>query len=373
MINKKYFLSTAIFSMLALSLVTGCGGSTSSSSSGGSNGGASGGSSDNQNYQGTSEKPQAEAPKFEKMTIKFGHSSETSEPTHKAALAFAEKVKERTGGAVEVKVYPAEQIGVERDMIEQTKSGAIQLVFSSPGALGVFNPEIEIFNGPFLWDNWDQAKWVMRESDLGKEVYANLEKDHGLKVLDPAWYWGWRHITANKEIRTPADMVGQKFRVSNVPIFVEMGKAMGASPTPINFSEVYTALQQGVVDSQENPIPTIWAKKFYEVQDYVMMSGHMLQSNHVTANAAWFNGLSPELQQIIQEEITAAGDAMTEMQMEAEISDLEKIKAEGVKIIEDVDKKAFEEATRGVYDLFADKWGADLYDRVQKAKSEFKP
>lgn len=361
-ILKNLMKNWLIVSLLALAfaVLAACGTDTNSNE---------GSTSNNSSDSSKSSDSSSDGSTFAEMTIKFGHTSETTEPTHIAALQFAEKVSERTDGAVTVNVFPAEQVGNERDMIEQTKSGALELVFASPGSLGVFNPDIEIFNGPFLWDDWEQAKKVMR-GPLGEDVYGDLEADHGLTVLDPSWYWGWRHITANKEIRKPEDMKGLKFRVPEQPIWLEMAKAMGANPTPIAFSEVYTALQQGVVDAQENPIPTILAKNFYEVQDYVILSGHMLQSNHVVANTGWYNDLSPELQEIIFEEIRAAGEIATKLQMEAEESNVAEIKAAGVKFIEDVDRKAFEVATSITYEVLAENWSADLYDRVQEAKKQ---
>lgn len=299
--------------------------------------------------------------------IKLAHGAEPTEPTHKGALYLAKKMEERTNGAVKVQVYPSEQLGSERDIIEATKVGAIQMFFSSPGSIGVFQPDVQIFNGPFVWKDWEEAKRIMR-GPFGQKIYAKLEKEHGLIILDPTWYWGWRHLTTrNTPIRRPADTKGLKIRAPNIPIFVETIKAMGASPTPIDFSEVYTALQQGVVDGQENPIPTIWAKKFFEVQKYVMLTGHMLQSNSMAVNGKFFGSLPAEYRKILKEEALAAGEHATELQQGEENSLIAQIEKAGTQIIRDVDREAFRKATEGVYDLFKDKWTPGLYQDLRKA------
>jgi len=302
-----------------------------------------------------------------KYVIKFAHGAEPTEPTHKGALRLAENVDKRTNGDVKIQVYPSEQLGSERDTIEATKVGAIQMVFSSPGSIGVFQPDVQIFNGPFVWKDWNEAKRIM-QGPFGQKIYTKLEKEHGLLVLDPSWYWGWRDLTTrNTPVRRPEDMKGLKIRSPNIPIFVETIKAMGASPTPIDFSEVYTALQQGVVDGEENPIPTIWAKKFYEVQKYVMLTAHMLQSNFVVVNAEFYSSLPEGYQKILKEETMAAGEYATQLQQGEENSLITNIEKAGTQIIRDVDREAFRKATEGVYGIFKDKWTPGLYQDLRKA------
>lgn len=302
-----------------------------------------------------------------KYVIKFAHGSEVIEPTHKAALLMAERVAERTNGQVEIQVFPSNQLGSERDIFEACKLGAIQMIYESPGSIGVFQPEVEIFNGPFLWKDWEECKRVMR-GPFGQEVYAKVLQNHGLRVLDPNWYWGWRHMTTkNTPVRVPEDAKGLKVRSPNIPIFMETLKAIGASPTPIDFGEVYTALQQGVVDGQENPIPTIWAKRFFEVQKYVILTGHMLQSNHVLINERFFQSMPKEFQDIVQEEVLAAGEYMSALQQQEEEELIANIEAEGVIVIRDVDREAFRKATEGVYEKFEDNWGRGLYQKLRQA------
>jgi tripartite ATP-independent transporter DctP family solute receptor len=302
-----------------------------------------------------------------KFVIKLGHGAEPTEPTHKAAQFMAGKVGERTQGQVEIQIFSSSQLGSERDMLESCKMNAVQIVYSSPGSVGVFQSEVEIFNGPFLWKNWGEAKRVMRGS-FGQKIHEKMRQQNGMRVLDPNWYWGWRHLTTrNTAVKVPADMKGLKVRAPNIPIFMEMVKAMGASPTPINFAEVYTALQSGVVDGQENPIPTIWAKKFFEVQKYMILTGHMLQSNYVVVNESFFRSLPENFQKILQEETLAAGEYASKAQQEEEGKLVANIKGAGVAVIEDVDREAFRKATEGVYAKFEGKWGKTLYSDLRQA------
>ncbi len=302
-----------------------------------------------------------------KYVVKFAHGSEITEPTHEAALLMAERVAERTNGQVEIQVFPSNQLGSERDIFEACKLNAIQMIFESPGSIGVFQPEVEIFNGPFLWKDWEETKRVMR-GPFGQELYAKVLQNHGLRVLDPNWYWGWRHLTTrNTPVRVPEDVKGLKVRSPNILIFMETLKAMGASPTPVDFGEVYTALQQGLVDGQENPIPTIWAKRFFEVQKYVVLTGHMLQSNHILINDRFFQSMPKEFQAILQEEVLAAGEYMRTLQQQEEEELIAKIEAQGVTIIRDVDRETFRKITEGVYEKFEDNWGRGLYQKLRQA------
>lgn len=355
--------------LLVLMLIAACGsqgsggaGSTGNTASQGSSQSSSQGASQGTSQSSSQGAGTDAAPKFEKMSLKFGHPATADQPIQTAAEQFAKNVSERTGGAVTIEIFPAEQIGTEKDMVEQTKAGAIHFVWGAPGTLGAYVPQIEILTGPFLFADWDEAKKVM-QSDVAQEIYKKLEDEHNLKVLDAAWYLGWRYVTANKRITSPDDMKGLKMRAPAIPLYVETFKALGANPTPLPLGEVYTALQTGVVDAQENPIPLIYGQKFYEVQKYVIGTRHMLQSNIVTTNAQWFNGLPAELQQIIKEEIVKAGELMTELQMKAEQENVDLIKAAGVEFVE-VDRGPFREKTAVVYEIFQDVWGKDLYQRI---------
>ncbi|WP_417722003.1 TRAP transporter substrate-binding protein [Salipiger sp.] len=298
--------------------------------------------------------------------IRFSVGPGPDQPAAIAAQQFADAVAARSEGAVEVSVYPSEQLGGEPEVMQGIRIGGIQMAFMSPGAVGNLMPDYGILNGPFLWKDWDTARKVL-DGPFGQSLNEELRESSGIRVLDTQWYWGWRQMTAEKPIRSVEDMQGMKMRSPNIPVFVGMFEALGANPTAINFQEIYSALQQGVADGEENPIPAIWSQRFYEVNPYISMTNHILQTNLIIVNDAFFMSLPEEYRTIIEEEIRKAGVANTEMQMQAEADLVAKIREEGGTIIEDVDRESFRKATEAVYSDLADTWSEGLYDRVQDA------
>lgn len=298
--------------------------------------------------------------------IRLSISVAPDQPAALAANRFAEAVKARTNGQVNVRVYPSEQLGGEPDVVQGVRVGGIQMAFMSPGALGNISADFQILNGPFIWDDWRIAKAVLT-GPFGRELYERFRADTGIRVIDPLWYWGWREMTANRPIRKVEDLKGLKMRAPGIPIFVEMFKSLGANPTTVNFQEIYSALQQGVVDGQENPIPAIWAQRFYEVNKVVSLTHHILQSNLIVVNDKFFQSLPPDLQAAVQEEIVKAGEYNTELQQKAEQDLIGKIREAGVTVVEDVDRAAFRIATKSVYDTLKSNWSPNLYSRLEAA------
>jgi TRAP-type transport system periplasmic protein len=297
---------------------------------------------------------------------RFAISVAPDQPAALAANRFAEAVKTRSNGKIDVRVYPSEQLGGEPDAVQGVRIGGIQIAFMSPGALGNIMTDFQILNGPFVWDDWKVAKTVLT-GPFGQDLYKRFQAQTGIRVLDPLWYWGWRDMTATKPIRKVEDLRGLKMRAPNIPIFVEMFKSLGANPTTVNFQEIYSALQQGVVDGQENPIPAIWAQRFYEVNKFVSMTRHILQANLIIINEKFFQSLPPDLQAIVQEEIVKAGEYNTELQLKAEQDLVDKIKGAGATIVTDVDRPAFRAATKSVYKTFESSWSPNLYSRLEAA------
>jgi tripartite ATP-independent transporter DctP family solute receptor len=299
------------------------------------------------------------------FTIRFGHQAEVSEPLHQAALRFAERVEERTNGNVTVSVFPAEQIGNELDRLEQVRVGAVQMVSVSAGGVGEYQPEYFLADAPFMWDSYDDLKAVYT-GPLGDAIRDELVASEGMRVIAPNWYWGERHVTSNRPIRSPADVANMKLRVPEVSIYMAMANAWGASATPVAFAEVYTALQQGVVDGQENPLPTIWSKRFFEVQSHISLTAHMTATNVIVMNEQFYQSLPDEYKQIVEEEILAAGEYHTELQMQMEQDLIAQMQQEGATFVEDVDREAFRQASLAVHEQFADVWGEAFYQDVQE-------
>jgi tripartite ATP-independent transporter DctP family solute receptor len=208
--------------------------------------------------------------------LKWAHVYETGSAYHNWAEWAAQQIKQKTDGRIDIKVFPASSLGKEEDINEGLTIGSVDMIYTGANFAERDYGPIAISDYPFALR--DYKHWqAYRDSDLLKELSAGYKDATGHSVL-ALTYYGARHVTSNKQILTPADMKGLKIRVPNAPVHMMFPKAVGANATPMAFSEVYLGLQQGVVDAQENPLPTIKFKKFYEVQSHISLTGHITVS-----------------------------------------------------------------------------------------------
>jgi tripartite ATP-independent transporter DctP family solute receptor len=281
---------------------------------------------------------------------------------------FAELVAERTDGELKVEIFPASQLGTEQEILEGVQLGTIHMFEGSAGSAGRFLPALEAFAHPFLWRDLDHMLTVAR-GDIGQELSQQMVDEHGMRILDMGWLFGQRHLTtASTSVHTPEDMEGLKIRVQPTTIYLEMIKAMGANPTPIDWKEVYLSLQTGVVDGQENPVGVIYSAKLFEVQDYLMLTGHIMQNQVVIINESFFHSLSPEHRQVLEDAVIEAGDYQNALIEAGAKEDLAKLKEAGMTVIEP-DIEAFRAATADIYLQFEDQWGKGLFERMRAAGS----
>jgi TRAP-type transport system periplasmic protein len=298
-------------------------------------------------------------------TLRLAHIYDPSHAWSRGAEMAAKLVEERTEGQIKIEVYPNGQLGTEEQITEAAIFGSIDIAISGAGQIGNLFKPINVLEMPYTFENNDH---VLRfaKSDIGQQMFADLEQEFSLKVL-AAMPYGTRQLTSNKPINTPEDLKGFKLRVAEQQVSLEYARAMGADPTPIAFQEVYMALQQGVVDGQENPLPTIHAQKFYEVQDYINLTSHVINCGTFVMNGDKFNSLSEEHQQVMLDAWSEVAEFIT-----ADINESEKklgafFEEEGCTLIEpDID--AFREATKDMPTDFAKWWiryGADLHSRIQ--------
>jgi tripartite ATP-independent transporter DctP family solute receptor len=302
------------------------------------------------------------------QSLRFGHANTTAEIAGELFQEFADRVGKKTGGAVTIRVFPAEQLGKEVDLFKQVKEGALDMSAPSMAAASTLVPALEIASAPFLWKDWNEAEAIIR-SEAFDPIFDELRDKHSIVPVTRIWYWGWRNMTTqDREVKKPEDLAGLKIRVPESPVWVEMIKAFQAAPTPVPFGEVYTALQQKTVDGQENPIPTIFARKFYEVQGYVAMTRHMLQNNMIVINKNSLERLKPEHREILIGEAARASAMNTYLQQKREISMLEEIRKSGrSKVIDDVDRDAFAAKAKTVTTAMEGRWGKANIDRVVAA------
>jgi len=208
--------------------------------------------------------------------LKWAHVYEVAEAYHTEALWAAEEIKKRTDGKYEIQVFPASQLGSEPQINEALGLGTVDIIYTGAAFVGGVHKPLSISNAPYIYRNYEHWK-AYRSSPLFRKLADEYSQKTGNRIV-ALTYYGERHLTSNKEIKGPEDMKGMKLRVPQAPLYVLFAKTFGANPTPIAFAEVYLALQQGTVDGQENPLPTIMAKKFYEVQKYIHLTGHITES-----------------------------------------------------------------------------------------------
>jgi len=288
-----------------------------------------------------------------KTVLKLGHLAPTDHHYHKASVMFRDLVAEKTGGEVEIKIFPANQLGKQRQLVEGAQLGTVDMVLTSDVLLSSFEESMGLLNMPFLFRDIDHVGKVL-DGEIGKRLSDNLAKKN-LMVL-AYWENGFRHITNSKQpIVKPADLDGLKIRTPSGYIFIESFKAFGASPTPMAFGELYSALQLGTVDGQENPVSHAVTQKFYEVQDYLSLTNHIHVSEPLCMSKIIFDGLSPEHQQAL---IDSAVETAQWIRAEVERLKGEQLAFLKTKMeVNEADIAAFEAAAQAVYEKYDDKFG----------------
>jgi TRAP-type transport system periplasmic protein len=290
------------------------------------------------------------------------------QPSYEGVKKLAELVGERSNGELKVEVFGDGQLGTEQESIEGVQFGTIDMFMGSTGSVGRFLPKLEAFAHPYVWRDVDHMLTVVR-GEIGDELTEELVASTGIRILDMGWVFGRRHLTTREtKVMTPADMAGLKIRVQPTEIYLATIEAMGGNPTPMDFKEVYTSLQTGVIDGQENPINVIATRALYEVQGYLMLTGHITQNQTVIVNDQVFQSLSPELQEVLVSATRDAGDYQNDLLAQKEAEQLELIKANGMQVVEP-DVEAFREATANVHEKFDAVWGEGFFERLKNAGS----
>lgn len=294
--------------------------------------------------------------------LKWAHVYEPSEPYHTCAVAASDLLMDATDGRYGIEVFPASSLGKEVDINEGLGFGTVDIIYTGQLFAGRSYGPIAIGGAPFMfrdYDHWDK----FRNSDLFAELsqgYTDATNNH----ITAMTYYGARHVTSNKPILTPADMDGLKIRVPNAPLYMMFPEATGANPAPIAFAEVYLALQQGTVDAQENPLPTIQAKKFYEVQTDINLTGHITDALLTIVGGPAWDAMDEAdraaLVGVTQETAVCATDAI--ITAEGELA--EWFRGEGVNVNE-VDRAPFIEAVKAMHNGEMATWDQETYDRLQ--------
>ncbi len=298
-----------------------------------------------------------------KTVIKYGHVGPPVHGQHKGALAFAKYVSEKTNGEVEVQVFPLGQLGGERSMAEQVQAGTLHMTAVTTAVLSNFIPQLAVFDLPFIYPDRETAYKALAD----KEV-----QDRFFKLCDPKGFVAigyteneFRDITNSKRpIRKPEDLKGLKIRLMESPVYLDTFRTLGANPVPLPFPEIYNALQQKVIDGQDNPLYTSVLMKFTEVNKYATLTQHICTECYTIVNKPFWDSLKPDQQKIFRE----AAEIQIKVNREENAKDLknglEKAKASGVEIITltPAEREVFKKAVKPVYDKYRGIIGPELYD-----------
>ena len=282
----------------------------------------------------------AAAPAMAQTKLKWAHVYETSEPYHKWSVWAGDEFKKRTNGKYEVQVFPASSLGKESDINQGLQLGTVDIIITGASFAARSFPRLAVSYYPFTFRDVDHVVKYSK-SDVFKELAEGYKKASGGNTVTALTYYGARHATSNKLFTTCEQMKGLKMRVPDAPAYTALPRACGANPTPIAFAEVYLALQNGTVDAQENPLPTIEAKKFFEVQKNIILTGHIADSLLTIVSGQLMSKLSPAEQKILVEVTQEAAEKATNDIKKREAELVDEFKKKGINVV-NVDRDAFQ-------------------------------
>lgn len=345
--KNKFVYITLCITIIAMLVLTGCSSKTDAPAGNANNGPASGESK-------------------ETYTINFGHGGSEATAQQVGALAMKEYMEKESNGRLTVNVYPSNQIGNDRELVESVQSGTLEMCLANSVQANFINDAI-VYDLYFNFQNLDDAINKFRND---KEFFDTMSLKYDEVGFHLAGFsvHGFREITANKPIRLPADLTGLTFRTQENKYHIAGFQAMGATPTPFAFNELYTALQQGTVDAQENPIELIYSQKFYEQQDYITMSNHQQQVQTWLVNKDLYNSFPDDLKQIFDEGVKAGCDAAQDYAISMEETWRKAITDYGVTIIDLTEEEynQFKNSVGPQWDLIKNTVSSEVWDAYTK-------
>lgn len=296
------------------------------------------------------------------VVLKLGHGLDIMHPVHEAMVFMAEKVKEKSADRMRVEVFPNEQLGNEKECIEALQLGYLAMTKTSSAPMESFVDAMKVFGVPYLFRDAEHF-WNVLNGPIGKELLlaGEAKRLRGLCYYDA----GARSFYAEREIHRPSDLAGMKIRVQNSIMSMKMVDEMGGSPTPIPWGELYTSLDQGVVDGAENNPPSFRTSRHYEVCRYYTLDEHTRLPDILVISTRVWAGLSPQQQRILQEAVDESVQYQRKIWAEAEEKDLRTVQDEGVQIILP-DKRPFRESVRPIWKAFEGTAIGDLINRIQE-------
>jgi tripartite ATP-independent transporter DctP family solute receptor len=303
-----------------------------------------------------------------KATMKLASVTPPDHFYNVGARKFADLIKERTNGRIEIKVYPAGQLGKgEREITEAIQQGAVDLLITSTGPMGGFSPSINILDFPFLFRDFNHVDLVM-DGTIGRKLLNDFEKAN-IKAL-AFWENGFRHLTNNKRpVKKVEDGKGLKIRTMENKVHLAAWKAAGFNPTPMAWGEVYTALQQGVIDGQENPIAIIASNKLWEAgQKHFSFTAHVYSPAPLLMSKKKSDGMPKEDQELFLKTALEVAKFQRKINRDAEEKSMQDMAAKGVTLVRDVDRESFKKAMAPVFDQFSSQFPKAEIENIMNAK-----
>lgn len=304
----------------------------------------------------------SDAPAASATVLKIGHVEAEDRSTHKALLQFKDELESKTEGRIEVQIFPNAELGGDEELCESVAMGTIQMALPSTSVLTAYKDEIGVLDMPYLFKD-AQSAFNALDGELGAQIDEWIA---GNGFISLGYVYNGPRCTTNnvRPIYTPADLAGLKMRVMSSPVFIAMYETLGANATPMSFSELFTGLQQNVVDGQENPPTLIYASGFQQVQKYLTMDSHVHNFLPILANEAWVNSLSAEDQAILKECCANMVTNQRNIELEDNKTIVEKLESEGMEVnyLSDDQYQAFVDAVQPMYDSYKEQWGTEIFD-----------
>jgi len=287
------------------------------------------------------------APALAQTVLNVNTALTADDPMYAGLERMRTNVDKRSGGKLTIRIYPGSQLGKDEDVLEQARAGANVAVLVDGGRLAPFVKEFGIMGAPYLVDNYAQVI-KLTSSPLFKGWVGKLRNAAGLQVLSFDWFQGHRHLLTNTPVKVPADLKGIRMRTPGAPVWLETVRAMGATPTGMPWSEVYSALQTKVIDGAEAQHPAVYGARLYEVVKVITKTEHIFLITGIVTSRTWFDKLPADQQAILIEESDAAGRWASEKTIDSLADYEKKLREKGVSVVE-IDKTPFRTATAGVY------------------------
>ena len=307
-----------------------------------------------------------EAAGSKEYVLKYGMVAGNQSNEYKAAKKLANLVKEKSDGQLKIELFPNSQLGDDRAMLEQVKAGALDITLAQTSRLGIWIPRARLIGLPYMVDSYEHLRRALYETEYGKKLRKEAYNKYNWKIVGNA-YNGTRQTSSNRPIKSIEDMKGLKLRTPQAEILLDYAKYAGATPTPMAFTEVYLGLKTNSVDAQENPLSTIKAMKFYEVQDYIAMTNHVINDANYIVGKSTLKKLPPELKTILKDSIKKAAEHHTSLFKKEEKNLIDFFKKEGVTITRP-DLAPFKKAVSKSYDKYLKKIGDGAQEALEQIK-----